>query len=371
MNLDCLNDIITDNLAIHIDLSDQNSWDLNNDLTSISLTKWSGAISDNIQLFDFGLTAYDNGRIDRMYSGLTITPNDTKVTLFRIGNNPCSTPYSGETMYDLYPISAITGQSVGNYFSLSGGYLQGFFKLDKYNFEQFPSRYHDGITIETIIHILPNSNGIFYLMGLRSEDKYNDYFSGETKLIETTEIKTIGSGLVGRSDTIVETVTGWSGVSTSENNNLNAYLEEQVLKESFPTLDDDLNKKFIWSQASQSANTRANVIAFELTSDKRIGYKLINEDNLIKYNVSPNQITQTGWTIITVTFTPDGPIPNYDPEKPLCFPRRKGTISFYVNGRLFWKEKDFDEFYFRGLVNEKEKQLVFHTIFLGVVVLLV
>ena len=48
MNLDCLNNIITNNLAIHIDLTNLKSWDLNTGLTSFSLTKWSGAVSDNI-----------------------------------------------------------------------------------------------------------------------------------------------------------------------------------------------------------------------------------------------------------------------------------------------------------------------------------
>ena len=44
MNLDCLNTIIRDNLAIHIDLTDTKSWDLNIDLTLNSLTKWKNAI---------------------------------------------------------------------------------------------------------------------------------------------------------------------------------------------------------------------------------------------------------------------------------------------------------------------------------------
>ena len=49
MNLECLNDIISDRLAIHIDASDIDSWNLNSGFTSISLNKWSGAISDNVQ----------------------------------------------------------------------------------------------------------------------------------------------------------------------------------------------------------------------------------------------------------------------------------------------------------------------------------
>ena len=67
MNLECLNDIITDNLAIHIDLTDIESWvDWNTGLTAFSLTKWSGAVSNNINLIDFGLTEFDNGRTNIM-----------------------------------------------------------------------------------------------------------------------------------------------------------------------------------------------------------------------------------------------------------------------------------------------------------------
>ena len=78
MNLECLNDIISDRLAIHIDASDLNSWNLNTGYTSISLNTWSGAISDNIYLYDFGLTAYDNGRVNDMKNDLTLIPDDVK-----------------------------------------------------------------------------------------------------------------------------------------------------------------------------------------------------------------------------------------------------------------------------------------------------
>jgi hypothetical protein len=358
MDLNCLNGIITDNLAIHIDLTNEKSWDYNTGFTSVSLTKWKNAVSDNLNLYDFGLTGYDNGRVDRMYSGLTFTPQDTNVTLYRVGYNQCISPYSGDTMYDLYPLSAITTEDVGNYFALSGGYLQGFFKLEKYNFEQFPSRYNYGITIETIINLYSDSSGIFYHMGLRAEDKYNDYFSGETKKTISTQYETVNTGVSGPNAIISETITGWSGVSTSENHYLHEYVEKEVLKNAFGSLDDGLNMEQDWVKVNQSANTKNNIIAFGITDDKRLYYQLIDGNNLIRFNTSSNQLNIiSGWTIIAISFTPDGPIANYDPTMPNCYPRRKGTLSFYVNGRLFWKEKDFDEFYFRAIGNDREKQL--------------
>jgi len=185
MNLECLNDIITSNLAINIDLTDLNSWDLNTGLTSFSLTKWNDAVSDNINLYDFGLTGFDNGRIDTMWEGITLTSQDTLFSMYKIGYNNIWNPTTGETsgitiQTEYLPISAVTTGTSGNYFDLNGGYLQGFFKLEDFNYELLPTRYGKGITIETLLYLDSDSQGIFYMMGARSEDKYNPYFSGET-----------------------------------------------------------------------------------------------------------------------------------------------------------------------------------------------
>ena len=145
MNLECLNGIITDNLAIQIDLTQLKSWNLNTGFTAFSLTKWAGAISDNINLYDFGLTEFDNGRTNIMWSGITLTPNDTLFSVYRVGYNVIHNPSSGNTSgytattkYSGYSISAVTTGTSGNYFELNGGYLQGFFKLDGYNYELLP-----------------------------------------------------------------------------------------------------------------------------------------------------------------------------------------------------------------------------------------
>ena len=56
MSLECLNNIIFDDLAIHIDISSLQSWNRNTDLTLVSLTKLNNAISSDLNLLDFGLT---------------------------------------------------------------------------------------------------------------------------------------------------------------------------------------------------------------------------------------------------------------------------------------------------------------------------
>lgn len=347
MNIECLKDIINDRLAIHIDASDINSWNLNTGFTSISLTKWGDAKSDNIVLKDFGLTAYDNGRVDSKLSGFTLTPSDLKTTLYRVGYNDST----GGTFYDLYSMSGVTsGSSVGNYFELNGGYLQGFFKLQGENYEVAPPRFGEGVTIENIIRIDSGSSGIFYLMGARAEDKYNPFFSGETELITDTVVEQIRSGVVGRSTYLTSEVTSFSGVTTSEGNYLNAYIDETVKKKAFS---DFANSTDQIPTEQPNDSIYDNIISFELTSDKRIGLKRVTSDGIIDFKKSPEVITATGWTIITQVFTPNKIIT--DKEELKCLPRRKGNLSFYVNGRKFWDLINIDEYYFSDFKNKKEK----------------
>lgn len=347
INLNCLDDIITSRLAVHIDLSDIQSWDLNTGFTSVSLTSWVGAKSDNIYLPDFGLTAYDNGRLNKMYDGLVLTPSDTKVTLYRVGYNNAT----GGTFYDGYEISGITtNNDVGNYFELTGGYLQGFFKLQGSKFEQLPNRFGEGITIENIVRIDPNSNGIFYLMGVRAEDKYNDFFSGETQIVEVEENKPVSGGAIGETNYITESKTEFSGVTTSLGHNLNAYLDEEVKKKAFSSFEYSTEIKSI---EQPKTSVFENIIAFEITEDKRLSIKRINSSGIVDVKTSDKQITSTGWTIITHVFTPDNIIT--DPETLKCAERRKGTLTFYVNGRRFWNVENYDEYYFTSIKNDNEK----------------
>lgn len=337
MNLDCLNDIISDNLAIHIDLTDINSWDLNSGLTSYSLTKWSGAKSDNIDLLDWGLTAFDNGRTNEMWSSFNFKPSDTLFSMYRVGYNEVQNPTTGETSgvtvtTEYLPIFGITSGTSGNYFELAGGYLQGFFKLDGYNYELFPSRYNEGITIETLVYLYPESEGIFYLMGTRAEDKYNPYFSGET-FIDGMYI---------------------SGVTTSEDHYLEAIQEKEVMKDGFSDYAD--RNKTVSVNVPQSGNIINNIIAFEITSDKKLGYKYVDGNNQVITNKSIRSINPTtGWTMITIVFTPDGIID--DPDVLECAPARTGEFKMCINGRPIWTVPDFPEYFFKRINNDREKQI--------------
>jgi hypothetical protein len=243
-----------------------------------------------------------------------------------------------------------TGTTVGNYFELNGGYLQGFFKIQDENYEMLPPRYGEGITIENIIRIDEDSSGIFYLMGARAEDKYNPFFSGETELVIKTSTETVRTGIVGQTREVTTTVTGFSGVTTSKLHYLNAFLDEEVRKKAFS----DFQNAFEVKPIEQPKDaTFENLIAFELTSDKRLQIKRVNEEGTLVIKTSTQIIPTTGWTIITHVFTPDDLIT--DPEELKCADRRLGTLTFYVNGRKFWTINDYTEYYFVDVKNDSEK----------------
>ena len=341
--------LILDNLAIQIDTTNFNSWNLNTGLTLNSINKWNSAVSDDLDLLDFGLTAFDNGRVDNMISDLKLTKNDIYFKLFRVG---AYSETGNSISYENLNINPITGSSVGNYFNLSGGCFQGFFKLFDYNYELFPARTNDGITIETLIEILPDSRGIFYSMGLRAEDKYNPFYDGEATIITnptgTTDTYLYGNGKTGYTAT-------YTGLTTSEGNFLISNSDQTVRLDKFQKPED--STVVIDSSSMQIDNVKNNIISFELTSDKRLKYKLIDSNANLIQGESPNQLTKVGWTQIDIVFKPYETIKNYDNSIYNCYPRRKGDLMFYVNGRLFWRVNDFDEFYFVGLNNDREKQI--------------
>lgn len=349
-DLSCLNTIITDNLAVHIDLTNINSWNLNSGFTSVSLTKWNKAISDNIFLYDFGLTGFDNGRVKKMYDTLTILPTDTKLTLYRVGYNTAT----GGTFYNGYGITGVTGASAttGNYFNVNGGYLQGFFKLKKYKYELLPPRYGSGITVETILRLTPQSfnDGYFLFMGARAEDKYIPSFSGESIQFTATTTADTANSFSLPSVRVTNTLE-FSGVTTSEDHFLNQYVDQDILLAGSNTPDLFVTRPVANYDLGRSGNT----IGWFLSTDRRIGYTRINASGITESNVSDRQIPGTGWTIIDIVFKPYEIIT--DRATLDCAPSRTGDFTVYVNGRRFWKIENFDEYYFKGFKTQREKQL--------------
>lgn len=333
MSLNCSSKLVTSGLMVDIDFSRINSFTIGSSI--FSTAKWSGAYCGNFSLPDYGLTMYDNGYCDSIITEKSFTNDDIYLELKTIGYNTGTT---GETLYNGYECGLTVNDEIGNYLSLSGGYLQGFYRLRNYDFSILPPRYEDGITIETLLNVNTGSNGIFYYMGLRAEDKYNDYYSGECQTYNIT-----GDSYL---------TTGFTGITTSEDHFLNAYVTTKGYKLAFQKFEEMSYDKPV--KVDQKDNVKGNGICFGIDDKYSIFFKYIDDKCNIVTNTSENTLT-TGWKLINITYKPYSNLVDYDSSKFYVNKRRKGDLCIYVNGSLFWKVENFDEFYFRCVSNDREK----------------
>jgi hypothetical protein len=332
MFLNCSNQIIDKDLAINFDISNTTSFNGNSGLTITSLNYYKDYKLTGLTLNDFGLTMFDVGRTNLMYDSTSLIQEDKYFKLHRIGYNT----NTGGTFFDNYPIQTITGESVGTYFQLSGGFLQNYFKLHDYNYELFPYRFNNGVTIEVALKIDEDSflnEGNFFYIGQRAEDKYKPSYSGETKLItETSVIYTQQYSSIypyPRTVTGLTTTERFDGVYTSNGDYLIG--NDNV---------SDLNE---------------NVIAFGFDVDGKITVNSIDKTGQIRQIKSTNRITTTGWTIVSISYKPYSII--NDPDLLDCAPNRLGDFNVYVDGKNYLKIRNFEEFWFKALDNDKEKQI--------------
>ena len=156
---------------------------------------WSGAVCNDVTLKDIGLTGTDNGFIayakDRitnqtfmdMLTGTTYSLDDARFFM---------SPVSGNTQMYTYPMT-IESDSKGKYFSMKGGFYQGFFKLNGFDYQTLPSyiendwclnfvlRKRDDYTDTpgTLNSLYPENKGIFFYMGTRAENKFWEMYNSD------------------------------------------------------------------------------------------------------------------------------------------------------------------------------------------------
>lgn len=171
-------------LISYFDFNNPNSISAN---TIYSLVCWDSTTlpKSGLTLCDIGLTGVDNGFVQNLTGEtLTISSGDCRLFLTRV---------SGDT-YD-YDWSIMSGVS-GNYVNLCGGFFQGFWKLQGFDYQVLPKRMHLGWTAEfwvyksneclssntgtTLNDLYPNNKGFFFYLGARAENKFWNLFSGET-----------------------------------------------------------------------------------------------------------------------------------------------------------------------------------------------
>jgi len=130
--------------------------DVNEDLI-YSLTTWSGATNNGFTGSTFGLTSLDNGFTsfvkpsgDTSNVALTSVLTGTTLTIATGDTRLCLTRVSGSTGNYVYPLEVKlnSGFSSGQYVELCGGFYQGYYKLDSYDYEVLPTRVPKAWTAE-------------------------------------------------------------------------------------------------------------------------------------------------------------------------------------------------------------------------------
>ena len=155
--------------------------------TIYSLNCWSDykLPLSGLTLCDIGLTGIDNGFTQNLTGEtLDISSGDCRLFLTRV---------SGKTYnYDWSVLSGTTGK----YINLCGGFFQGFWKLQGFDYQVLPKRNRIGWSAEfwlyksndclitnsgtTLNDVYPNNKGFFFYLGARSENKFWNLFSGES-----------------------------------------------------------------------------------------------------------------------------------------------------------------------------------------------
>jgi hypothetical protein len=135
----------------------------------------------------YGLTGVDNGAIP--YVDETSLTDSTLVLPERLELLPV-TGYT-HLVDDVEPINYETHRGYNDVVTFKGGFYQGFYKLDGYDFQMLPNRYKHGWTIQTNLtpdSTIPQTNtlntlgtdteGFFFYLGTRAENKFWNTFEG-------------------------------------------------------------------------------------------------------------------------------------------------------------------------------------------------
>jgi len=174
------------------------------------------------EICDVGLTGIDNGLTTEL-SGLTLTAYTGLFTTTALTYNRLAYdrrfkmhPITGSTTpqnrifpddsYD-YGLSYVNvGGDIGQVARLDGGFYQGFYKLQGYDYEVLPERYSYGWTAEFLLkhrwtgdtnvglnYRYPGNKGTFFFMGARAENKFYHPASGSP--VSDTGYTRVTSGL--------------------------------------------------------------------------------------------------------------------------------------------------------------------------------
>lgn len=174
-----------------------------------SRSTWIDALNGgDITLNNIGFTGVDNGFIHyekdkitnkeflKLFTGSTYTIDSDDNRFFM-------TPITGNTMLYRYPYSIEVDElDRQQYFSFRGGFLQGFFKAEGYDYQTLPNKIDNEwvmsfeirrrsdyvVEPDTLNGIHPENNGIFFYMGTRAENKFWHYYKTDKEKMDALKI---------------------------------------------------------------------------------------------------------------------------------------------------------------------------------------
>ena len=280
---------------------------------------------------DIGLTGIDNGLVTGMTGqSITVTNGldntqtfsrnffDRRFKMFQITGytSPPNNRFSGSSAQTLYEMVSYSGNNVGYYVELYGGFYQGFYKLFGYDYDIMPERMNRGWTMEMVLKprlfnvfqnsftsttlndLYPDNQNIFFFFGTRAENKFYHHASGTplsdsgyTRVTESLSdcLKTCACADTGVTNSRCIDVYEPSAVTVTHNVNCNCGCNNS-------TITDIPDKDPLWDGMS-------NAIAIKLCGDAtnpKIGVRVFSfTGDCITTGTTPNTgITyNTGYTI--------------------------------------------------------------------------
>lgn len=407
------------NLISYIDINDDRCVS-GNSICSTFDYKWDNSVNNGLSLLNSGFNNIDNGNI--VFDKNNISPEDfdVLVTGSSVSINSGDTRLflkmiSGNTNDYKYPISYVSDVN-GDYIQLEGGFYQGFFKSGN-DYLILPDKIQNEISFEfvlkpdflslpktdTLNYKYPENKGIFFYLGLRSENKFwYEYFKNDeykyvvSKTGQTSPMTYFVSGITG--NTTGKTLYTTDGFPTNAQNIYdietdNKYLLFNRTKYGYTAHNFDETKEYhITGQTRENLNyyldfnrTRTghtahdvdngslngltkpykiiddvidNAICFRIKDDGSVGYRTINSncsgntDFIINEEYSKaNIIRDNEMCFINVRM-----IMNNESNLDCGYSDRLFKLWFYVNGKLVFVSKDISELNLREINDTKEKQ---------------
>ena len=176
-------------------------------LTEINGKKidYENSIADFCELNDIKLTGIDNGLVN--FDKIFEESKKINKKFYELMTEYKMPLESGDTRLKLYEVTGNTGHySYGTryvngdekYYALSGGFLQGFFKMHGFNYQTLPQHIENTWNLEFVLRprdyeyrkpyldkeengealnlIYPDNKGIFFYIGTRSENKFSQFY---------------------------------------------------------------------------------------------------------------------------------------------------------------------------------------------------